>query len=524
MATVADIERLKALTDRLLPLSSRARGEVIAADDWNAVVGALLEIARAVVAGGSTDTAVPEHDHPDQVALGWLDPRLRRLIERGPLADPASTSRVTAMERQAMLIGRHLDEVSSQIRDLRVVTNRQETNDLDRTSAMTVLSRTVSGLKDPRNEISDLRATLDAIGANVSAVSTFAAGLGDVTPAEMLAGLTKVDQLQERLTTPTGTVLDAAEFERRLAELRTTLVTEDELTAAIKSRPARLTDAAKAKLLDETKVAAQRQAEDSATVLTEALRTQLTTRIEAVAQSAVQAARAATADFRDELKTTITDQLTEVIEQGQRATRDRLQSRVEEAKTSLQTAVDDRVTRLEQSLRERVSLAIEDARPDILAELSSTLDDRLRGVDDRFTTLQNSIGEIRTGLTGTTTDLANIRQTVVSQVDTQIATLRSEIASERDRVDTALADVRSEIPPASEGITREELLREIARNNDTLRSDIQSTVTTRIRTQLQEGLAGHFQFVEPGAGGEALHLEPGQRFILRPVETDNPFG
>jgi hypothetical protein len=524
MATVADIERLKALADRLLPLSSRTRGEVIAADDWNTVVGALLEVARAVVADSGDGTAVPEHDHPDQVALGWLDPRLRQLIERGPLADPASTSRVTAIERQAVLIGRQLDEVSTRIRDLRVVTNRQETNDLNRASALTVLSRTVSGFKDPRNEISDLRASLDAIGSNVSTVSAFAAGLGDVSAAAVLDGLRKVDELQERLTTPTGTVLDAAEFERRLTDLSTTLVTEDELTEAIKSRPARLTDAAKAKLLDETKVAAQRQAEDSATTLNEALRNQLSARIDEVAQSAVQAAREATADFRDELKTTITDQLTQVIAAGQQATEDRLNANVDATKTALQSAVDERVNLLETSLGGRVANAINNARPDILGELNATLDDRLRGIDDRFTTLQNGIGEIRTGLASATTDLAAIRQSTASALDNQIAALRAEIAGEHDRVDIAIADVRGQIPAPSHGITREELLVELARNNDVLRSEVQTTVVTGVRTQLDERLAGHFQFVDPGGGGPVLHLEPGQRLVLRPIEPDQPIG
>ncbi|GFG52577.1 hypothetical protein CQY20_09185 [Mycolicibacterium agri] len=522
MATVANIDRLKALVDRLVPLSSRARGEVIAADDWNTVVGALLEVARAVVTDSGAGTAVPAHDHPDQVALGWLDPRLRQLIERGPLADPASTARVTTIERQTALLGRQLDEVSNRVRDLRVATNRHETNDLDRSSAMTLLSRTVSGLKDPRNEIADLRASLDAVGANVSAVSAFAAGLGDVTPAAMLDGLRKIDQLQERLTTPTGALLDAAEFERRLTELRTTLVTEDELTEAIRSRPARLTNAAKAALLDETKVAAQRQAEASAAALNETLRNQLTARINEVAQSAVQAAREATADFRDELKTAITEQLTQVIEQGQRATEDRLKANIDEAKTVLQTAVDERITRFEGSVDNRVRAAIRNAGPDILAELNTALEDRLRGIDDRFTALSNGINEMRTGLASATTDLAAIRQSTANAIETGITTLRTEIATERDRVNNALADVRREIPPPRQGITREELLTELARNNDTLRSEIQTRVTSSVRTQLEESLAGHLELVVPREEGPVLHLEPGQRFVLRRVNPGGP--
>ena len=108
MATVAELDRLKALVDRLLPLSSRGRGEVIAAEDWNTVVGALLEVARAVVESGVGD-AVPAHTHPDQVQLGWLEPSVRSLLERGPLDDPNAVARVNAIERSATLASQRLD-------------------------------------------------------------------------------------------------------------------------------------------------------------------------------------------------------------------------------------------------------------------------------------------------------------------------------------------------------------------------------------------------------------------------------
>jgi hypothetical protein len=523
MARVADIERLKALVDRLLPLASRARGEVIAADDWNTVVGALLEVARAVVEDDA-DAAIPEHAHPDQVAVGWLDPRLRTLIERGPLSDPTSTSRVSAIERQAGLIGRQLDEVSNQLRDLRVVTNRQETNDLDRSSSLTVLSRTVAGLKDPRDEVAALRASLDAIGANVSAVSTFAAGLGDVTPADVLSGLRRIDQLQERLTTPTGTLLDAGEFERRLTELRTTLVTEDELTEAIKSRPARLTNEAKAQLLDEAKLAAVRQAEDSATTLNEALRNQLTTRIDEVAQSAVQAARQAAGDFRDELKTAITEQMTQVVEQGQRATEDRMKERVDDVKVALQAVVDERITRFEGRVDDRVSAAITASKPSLMAELNATLDNRLSGLDGKLVTLQGGLVDIRTALTSAATEVATVRQSTATALANQAAALRAELAGQQSRFDVALADVRRQIPPASQGITREELLTELARNNDKLRSEVQTTITSGVETQLDHRLTGHLQVIDTEGISPMLHLQAGQHVVLRPVRPDQPFG
>ncbi|MBT2500894.1 hypothetical protein J7E25_17515 [Agromyces sp. ISL-38] len=515
MPSVADIERLKALTDRLLPLASRERGEVIAADDWNAVVGALLEVARAVVADAS-GTAVAPHEHPDQVTLGWLDPRLRAIIERGPLSDPGATARVSAIERRALLIGQQIDDVAGQVRDLRVVTNRHETNDLDRASSLTVLSRTVSGIKDPRNEVATLRASLDAIGTNLSAVSAFAAGLGDVTPSTLFAGLGKVDELEQRLTTPTGALLDAAEFERRLVELATTLVTEDELTAAITSRPARLTAGVKAELLEEAKTAAVRQAEDSATVLTEALRNQLTTRIDEVAQSAVAAAREAAGGFRDELKATITEQLTEVIAQGQAESEDRLGATFATATVTLRDAVDTRVSQLEGSLADRVRTAITDAQPDLLASFTALVDERIGALDDRLGVLQTGIGELRTSLAGTATDLVALKQSTDATIERQVATLRTELAGERNRVDLALAEVRQQIPTGPRGITREELLVELARSNDELRSQLVDTVSDRVKLQLDQRLSGHFELITPLEGGVSpIGVQPGQSIFLR---------
>ena len=525
MPTVADIERLKALTDRLLPLASRTRGEVIAADDWNAVVGALLEVARAVVADSSS-TSVPPHEHPDQVTLGWLDPRLRTLIERGPLADPGATGRVSAIERRSAALSSQLDEMAGQVRDLRAVTNRHETNDLDRASSLTVLSRTVSGIKDPRGEVATLRASLDAIGTNVSAVSAFAAGLGDVTPAAILIGLGRVDDLSQRLTTPTGALLDAAEFERRLTELATTLVTEDELTQAISSRPARLTAAVKSELLEEAKTAAVRQAEDSATVLTEALRTSLTTRIDEVAQSAVAAAREAAGGFRDELTTTITDQLTQVLGQRQAESEGRLTATVDAASTALTTAIASRVADLEGSLDQRVRTAITDARPDLLGAFTDLVDDHIAALGSRINTLQSGFGDLRATIAGTATDIAALQQstaalqqTTVATLDRQITALRGELESERNRVDVALADVRQQIP--ARGITHDELLTEIAQKTERLRAELSASVTDRVKVQLDERLAGHLELVTPGDGG-AIGLQPGRSIFVR--LADQPGG
>ena len=50
MPTVEDLEQLNALLDKLLPLTSKSRGELIEADDWNTIVTAFIEVGRAALA------------------------------------------------------------------------------------------------------------------------------------------------------------------------------------------------------------------------------------------------------------------------------------------------------------------------------------------------------------------------------------------------------------------------------------------------------------------------------------------
>ena len=74
MASTAQLERVRVLVERLAPLSNAQRGELIRADDWNALVSALVDVARALL--DPTAAGVPTHEHIDQVTLAWLHPCL----------------------------------------------------------------------------------------------------------------------------------------------------------------------------------------------------------------------------------------------------------------------------------------------------------------------------------------------------------------------------------------------------------------------------------------------------------------
>src|SRR5688500_11660478 len=97
MPAVEELDRLAALLRRLGPLAEQQAGELIRAEDWNLLVRAVMETARTMVEAEAR--AVPPHDHADQVQVGWLDPRLRQMVESGPLGDPAELTRLAAVER-----------------------------------------------------------------------------------------------------------------------------------------------------------------------------------------------------------------------------------------------------------------------------------------------------------------------------------------------------------------------------------------------------------------------------------------
>ncbi len=238
MPTVADLERLNALTTRLVPLGGAAQGEVIKAEDWNTLVNALVEIGR-VVLGEDHEVIPAPHEHPDQVTTGWLDPSLRALIERGPLSDPAMETRLQALEQRVDRLAARIETLIGSVGEVRDRVTDVTTRDLVRQSEITTVRRVVDGLGDSRESVLELRKTLGLLQKDVTTAVTVGQRLTvDGQPIDFNAfveRLDRADALSERLTGPTGEIFDARAFENRLAELTNTLVTQDTLDAALET-------------------------------------------------------------------------------------------------------------------------------------------------------------------------------------------------------------------------------------------------------------------------------------------------
>ncbi len=134
MPTAQDLDRLRALLAQLKQVGAVQPGEPILAADWNTLAGVIADLAQAVLAAETVAT-VPPHQHLDQVALDWFSQGVRDIIQRGPLADPATQNQLAGITQTLQRFGAGLDETRTTIEDFRGRLTDVATNDLARRSA-----------------------------------------------------------------------------------------------------------------------------------------------------------------------------------------------------------------------------------------------------------------------------------------------------------------------------------------------------------------------------------------------------
>lgn len=236
MATVAELERLSALTQRLIPISQFQRGALIRADDWNLLIAAVIELARALILDTESGI-VTEHEHPDEVDIGWLTPRLRELIEQGGLSDPVANRRLITLERDSQKNSKQIDTLLLTIGKFRSTVDDVKVNDIGRDGDITILRRRFEAQSNSQDEVLDLRKSLNNIKDNIDKalemgeLITVDGEIADIKDlSERIIGL---ETLRDSLTGPDGNVLDASSLEIRLAELQTKFVNQDQLDEAL---------------------------------------------------------------------------------------------------------------------------------------------------------------------------------------------------------------------------------------------------------------------------------------------------
>jgi hypothetical protein len=483
MPTVAELERLKALVERLKPVANMQRGELIRAEDWNTTVGVLLEVARSVLAE-ERDTTVPRHTHSDQVGIGWLDPALRALIEKGPLADPASVTRLANMERDITRQRAQLDNFNEDVKAVRDRVSDISSRDLVREGDITAVRRKIEGLDDSRDGILDLRRTLDVLRKDVEIAVRIGQGLiVDGQPIdfnEYDRRLRLLEELRQRLTAPNGQLLDATALEIRFSELQNQFVTEEELDEALRGRVSRVDPEQLGSLREGLRAELTSNLNSSLEQFGQGIRNEVAESLNGVEAIASRAVSDAIPGVRESLRS----------ELGTQFTRD-LNARLEQEGARVNTLVNGTASNLREDFKKQ------------LRELSDELPGQIRdGIEREFARLNRSDRENLAKLDEQTRSLDARLRRLEGQRDIDEPAFRSNLLAEASRQNDAVVkelreaiattenQLKEQIAAVSNGIDTTALLQNmLAEALDARSRELSATLLAEMRGVVQDELA-----------------------------------
>lgn len=458
MPTVAELERLKALVDRLAPVSGVVQGELIRAGDWNALVGAVIEIARAVLAQ-EIETTPAAHEHPDQVTAGWLEPRLRALIERGPLSDPAAMIRLSALEQRIDRLGSRIEDVNGNLGDVRDRVTEVTTRDLVRQADVTSVRRVVEGLSDSRESVVELRETLRTLQADVSTAVTVGRGLmvdGQPVDMQALVGrLSSVEELRDRLKQPDGSLLDASALEHRLTELTNTLVTQETLDAALATISRDLSPDQLESITGTLRNELSSQVNDSVETLAGQIRAETDARFQEIDATVAQAVSNAMPNIMNSVLNTVRPEIATAVSKGLEQSQALFEKRLSETTGALGDDLSQKIADVQLNIENSVRgeferqlpghIAVITEQVTKLARLVEPMSARLDTVEERVAKTADRVEEVNQDLLKR---ISVIQPGLVSTLDERFAVLRAEMdtratqadARTRTQIDAAIAD------------------------------------------------------------------------------------
>jgi len=482
MPTIAELERLEALVGVLTPLSQIQRGELIRADNWNTVVGALIELARAVLAETREET-VQDHEHAEQVSIGWLDPRLRAVLERGPISDPAIVSRIEEIDRAMWRVSHRVDHVDEDLSEIRNRVAEVSTRDLSRQADVTAVRRSVEGLSNAKEDVLAMRETLRLLQADVGVAVEVGSRLilnGQPVDIAMIdQRIRDVESLRERLRTPTGELLDATVIERRLTELVTTLVTQEELDEALEQRPGRVPEDVLDQLRDRLRGDLTLDFQTSLETLRTNITTTVNDQLAGVDATIVQRINDTLPDLQATITTSIRPELDAAVTRGSEALRAEIETQLAEQSTALRNEFGGRLDELEPTIS-----GIERATG-VLAERMNVNEQRLdrhdvilQEIPNRLTTLATEEAASREALSAAlVADMDRRQQAQTTLIDERLSALEGAF---RQQIETMLVSVETRLIDVARQSATEAVASEVRTATNALRGDIQLLVQAEL--------------------------------------------
>lgn len=513
MATTENLERLEGLVKTLAPLADKQRGELIEAGQWNALVDGVLEVARASLAGAVEET-VPQHKHTDMVGLEWLTPKLRDLISGGALTDPASQSALAKLERKVDRLAVRMDELADKFSRIQADLAGVQTKDVVRQNEVTELGRKIDGVRDSRDDVAQLRSSLSTISTDVqtavAAVGSLTSGGQLIDVAALVGRVDQFDGLRNALTTPAGNVLSAAEYERRLEELRAQLVTEDELRGSLDGLRDEFGGFDASSILEEARAAGRAEVDGALVSFSATNAADLDRRFAAQDATVDDKVQAATAD----LSTTILDQARAQWEPALKDGLSGLETTIGTLETMRDTAtrnvLTQEIARVEDSVADQASKAASSAVDAGLADVRTDI----AQTDERLAAVEGQAGANALAIAGNATKLdstrraleasdAKLQQSLSARITDLEKGLDGRIDARTNVMrDGLLADLKNDVSALGRDIEnrlgstiRGTVVTEVGVTSGRLRSDIASLVDTEvasvredINTRIEAGL------------------------------------
>ncbi|MCA9482497.1 MAG: hypothetical protein KC553_02065 [Nitrospina sp.] len=468
MPTVAQLERLEALVKRLEPLSDKHRGELIEAPHWNSLVGSVIEVARSVLAEDRTDV-VPEHDHSDQVGVGWLDSKLRGLILEGGLNDPGGESQLFKLSRELESLSKQLDQMRDSLSQLKSDLSGISTRDLMRESDMTRVSRKIDGMADARDDVTALRQTFQTLEVDVKRAIEFGQTVvrnGQIiNVADLLTRVERVETLRDSLTNSAGNVFNANDLERRLVQLQNTLVTEDELDEALKTVRTQVEGGLRSSILEESREVARLATSEAMDPISNESLDQLRERVDSLDAGIDTRINNATSDLAAKLRSTL-----------QQETQTEIDRRMGVLKAEITKESESNLSNLSNSIDKEFSAFRQDVEKRISSEITTRLEDSLKEFDGRLSATDSRIAELSTR----TDENLELSKTNATRIEKTRLELLAADAASRKTVSTQLLDMEKKLNDSL--TTRTNSLR------DSLNEDLTASLNRQI-TDLEASLA-----------------------------------
>ena len=468
MPTVAQLERLEALVKRLEPLADKHRGELIEAPHWNSLVGSVIEVARSVLAEDRTDV-VPEHDHSDQVGVGWLDSKLRGLILEGGLNDPGGESQLFKLSRELESLSKQLDQMRDSLSQLKSDLSGISTRDLMRESDMTRVSRKIDGMADARDDVTALRQTFQTLEVDVKRAIEFGQTVvrnGQIiNVADLLTRVERVETLRDSLTNSAGNVFNANDLERRLVQLQNTLVTEDELDEALKTVRTQVEGGLRSSILEESREVARLATSEAMDPISNESLDQLRERVDSLDSGIDTRINNATSDLAAKLRSTL-----------QQETQTEIDRRMGVLKAEITKESESNLSNLSNSIDKEFSAFRQDVEKRISSEITTRLEDSLKEFDGRLSATDSRIAELSTR----TDENLELSKTNATRIEKTRLELLAADAASRKTVSTQLLDMEKKLNDSL--TTRTNSLR------DSLNEDLTASLNRQI-TDLEASLA-----------------------------------